>query len=326
MGMVNKSAIYFLGLALLSSLPLARAQEKSESQVVPSVAPTQANGTDAKSTETPSATSELPIGSGDLVVVNIYGVQDFKQETRVSNSGEISLPLIGALHVAGLSPAQASNLIAQKLVDGNFYKNPQVTVLVSEYSTEGVYVLGEVQKPGFYSILKARNLLQAISLAGGTTPKASRKVTISNPNRPHKQIVATLAGQADTKHESPDVLPGDTIVVEKAGVVYVVGDVRLPSGIVLENDNLTVLQAIALAQGTNPTAALNKAKLIRRTAEGPEQRDLPLKRMLALQKPDVRVQAEDIIFVPTSATKAFSKRGLEAILQAATGVAMYSRY
>ncbi|HZR31548.1 MAG TPA: polysaccharide biosynthesis/export family protein [Terriglobales bacterium] len=325
MGMVNKSAIYLLGLALLSSLPFARAQVKSESQV-PSAAPAQATRTDAKIPETPSATSELPIGSGDLVVVNIYGVQDFKQETRVSNSGEISLPLIGALHVAGLSPAQASSLIAQKLVDGNFYKNPQVSVLVSEYSTEGVYVLGEVQKPGFYSILKARNLLQAISLAGGTTPKAARRVTISNPNRPQKQIVATLAGQADTKQESPDVLPGDTIVVEKAGVVYVVGDVRLPSGIVLENDNLTVLQAIALAQGTNPTAALNKAKLIRRTAQGPEQRDLPLKRMLALQKPDVRVQAEDIIFVPTSATKAFSKRGMEAILQAATGVAMYSRY
>ena len=89
-------------------------------------------------------------------------------------AGDISLPLVGALHVAGLSPVRVEELIAKKLVDGNFYKNPQVSVMVKEYSTQGLYVLGEVQKPGLYSVLQAHSLLQAISLAGGTTPKAGR--------------------------------------------------------------------------------------------------------------------------------------------------------
>src|SRR5439155_23292319 len=121
------------------------------------------------------------------------------------------LPLVGPLHVAGLSPHQASDLIAKKLVAGHFYKDPQVSVLVKEYAMEGIYVLGEVQKPGSYSILQTRNLLQAISLAGGTTPKAGRKVTITNPSRPQQELIVMLAGQSDATQQNPDVLPGDII-------------------------------------------------------------------------------------------------------------------
>jgi polysaccharide biosynthesis/export protein len=220
---------------------------------------------------------------------------------------------------------QVQDLIFKKLVDGNFYKNPQVSVMVKEYATQGIYVLGEVQKPGLYSVLQAHTLLQAISLAGGTTPKAGRKVTIANPSREGRKLTASISGDSESGQDVK-VMPGDTIVVSKAGVVYVVGDVHLPSGIVMEHDNLTVLQAIALAQGTNSTAALDRSKLIRRSADGPQQMDLPLKKMLALKTPDIPVEADDIIFVPASTAKAFSKRGMEAIVQAATGVAMYSRF
>jgi polysaccharide export outer membrane protein len=271
----------------------------------------------------PISAAELPIGSGDLVEISLFGTTDFHEEARVTNTGEITLPLIGAVHVAGLSPAQAGSRISKELIDGNFYRNPQVSVLVKEYATEDVYVLGEVQKPGLYPVLKVRNLLQAISLAGGTTQKAGRNVVISNKNRPDNRIVATLSGDGPT---NPEVLPGDTIVVQKAGIVYVVGDVHQPTGIVLENENLTVLQAIAMAQGTNPDAALSHAKLIRKGPDGPQQMDLPLKKMLSARAPDVKVQAEDIIFVPKSTATAFSKRGLEAAIQAATGVAMYHTY
>ena len=278
------------------------------------------NGTDVLP---PRSAAELPIGSGDLLEISLFGTTDFHEEARVTNTGEITLPLIGALHVAGLPPAQAGNVISKKLIEGNFYKNPQISVLVKEYATEDVYVLGEVQKPGLYPVLKVRNLLQAISLAGGTTQKAGRDVVISNKNRPGNRVVATLSGDDAT---NPEVLPGDTIAVQKAGIVYVVGDVRQPTGIVLENENLTVLQAIAMAQGTNPDAALSHAKLIRKGADGPLQMDLPLKKMLTARTPDVKVQAEDIIFVPKSTATAFSKRGLEAAIQAATGVAMYHTY
>jgi polysaccharide export outer membrane protein len=299
-------------------------QSKAESETRQAVAAKDS----AQAVEAPgpgTTLAELAVGPADLVDVSLFGVPDFHAEARVNNAGDISLPLVGALHVAGLSPVRVEELIAKKLVDGNFYKNPQVSVMVKEYSTQGLYVLGEVQKPGLYSVLQAHSLLQAISLAGGTTPKAGRKVTITNSSRENGQLVAVIGGDSASAQDVK-VLPGDTIVVSKAGVVYVVGDVHLPSGIVMEHDNLTVLQAIALAQGTNPSAALDHSKLIRRSAEGPKQMDLPLKKMLALRTQDITVQAEDIIFVPTSTAKAFSKRGLEAVVQAATGVAMYSRF
>jgi polysaccharide biosynthesis/export protein len=315
----SKKRIYPLflsGLVCLLALPLG-AQSKSAAEAQPSV----------KLSDRPSsAAAELPIGQGDLVDISLFGAQDFREEVRVSNTGDISLPLIGLLHVAGLSPTEAESFIAKKLVDGNFYKNPQVSVLVKEYATEGIYVLGEVQKPGLYPALQARTLLQAISMAGGTTPKAGRKVTITNPGHPDRQLLVNLASTSDVSQRNPAVLPGDTVMVGKAGVVYVVGDVHLPSGIIMESENLTVLQAIALAQGTNPDAALDHAKLIRRGPDGPEETSLALKKMLALKTPDIKLEAEDIIFVPVSGARAFSHRGLEAIVQAATGVAMYSHY
>jgi polysaccharide biosynthesis/export protein len=273
---------------------------------------------------------ELPIGSGDLLEISMYGTEDFHESVRVSNSKVVMLPLIGAVEVVGLSPTSAAELIRKRLVDGNFYTNPQISVFVKEYATEGVYVLGEVQKPGSYSILNARDVMQAISLAGGTTPKAGRLVTIKNPTRPEAvtmNLASSLSGKLD-KSAATEVklLPGDTIVVSKAGIVYVVGDVHLPSGIIMESENLTVLQAIAMAQGTNPTASLNGTKLIRRGPDGPKEESISLKKILEAKAPDIKVQADDIIFVPVSTAKSVSKRGLEAILQAATGVVMYSHY
>ena len=109
---------------------------------------------------------------------------------------------------------------------------------------------------------------------------------------------------AESVKSNVDIYPGDTIVVSKAGMVYVVGDVHRPSGVPMDNTNMTVLQAIAMAEGTNSTAALNKAKLIRTTSSGtPQEIPLPLKDMLSSKVPDIRLQAEDIIFVPSSTAK-----------------------
>jgi len=277
-------------------------------------------------TEAKMAGPEVLIGSGDLLEISLFGTQDFHQETRVNPAGDVVLPLIGSVHVSGLTPEAVETDIHAKLVRGNFYKDPQVSVLVKDYATEGIYVLGEVQKPGFYSILKATTLLQAIALAGGTTPKAGRSATITNPNRDPRQVVADLPHEEGANPNDPGMIAGDTVVVSKAGIVYVIGDVRVPSGIIMDKQNLTVLQAIALAQGATSNAALDNAKLIRRTAQGPQEQPLPLKKMLAAKAPDVKVQPDDIVFIPHSTASAFSKRGLEAIVQAATGVAMYTHY
>jgi polysaccharide export outer membrane protein len=316
--------IWSLVALLLLSVVAIRAQSTD------SAAQAAVNIIKASEEQTPAdiknTAPEVLIGPGDLLDISLYGTQDFNQETRVGPAGDIVLPLIGAVHVGGRTPEAVETAIHNKLVEGDFYKDPQVSVLVKDYATAGIYVLGEVQKPGFYSILKANTLLQAIALAGGTTPKAGRSATITNSHRTPHEIEATLSHDSTNETKDPAVMSGDTIVVAKAGIVYVVGDVHSPTGIVMDNENLTVLQAIAMAQGANPNASLDHAKLIRRTPQGPQEQPLPLKKMLAAKAPDIKVQPDDIVFVPKSNVSAFSKRGLEAILQAATGVAMYTRY
>jgi len=120
--------------------------------------------------------------------------------------------------------------------------------------------------------------------------------------------------------------PGDTVVVSKAGMVYVVGDVKEPTGIIMDNPNLTVLQAIAMAHGTNSTASLKSARLIRKAHSNPRDVPIPLDAILAAKSPDLELQPDDIVFVPTSTAKTVTRRSLEAILQAATGIAIYGRY
>lgn len=120
-----------------------------------------------------------------------------------------------------------------------------------------------------------------------------------------------------------DVFPGDTIVVTKAPIVYVVGDVRLPGGFILDKSNgLTILQALALAQGATNTAALNSSKLIRKTADGPHETPVYLKKILTGKAEDLNLEADDILFVPHSTAKG-AMQGMSAALQTAAGAAVY---
>ena len=267
---------------------------------------------------------ELMIGAGDLLEVSLYGMPDFKTEVRVSSGGEISLPMLGTVAVRGLSVEQAATLIERNLSQKGIFNDPHITVFVKEYATQGISVLGEVQKPGIYPLLGERKLYDAISAAGGTTPKAGRYAMVTRRGDPQHPLQVPLLTGADSMKNNVNVEPGDTIVVSKAGVVYVVGDVHQPGGFVMENGNdITVLKAIALAQGTNPNAALNATRLIRKTPEGPKDVPLDLKKILAAKAPDPQLQPDDVVFVPGSAGKSAAKRGAEAILQMATGVAIW---
>jgi polysaccharide export outer membrane protein len=268
------------------------------------------------------------LAAGDLLKVSVFGAPDSDQEVRVDADGNIALNFIGSVHVAGLTTEQAQTIIAQKLGAGGFFNEPQVSVVAKEYATQGVSVLGEVQKPNVYPLMGSRRLYDVISLAGGTTAKAGQAVTITHRAHPNELHTVLLSNDPARSTESNiEIFPGDTVVVSKAGIVYIVGDVHKPSGVVMDKDTpMTVMQAIAMAEGTNPTAALNSAKLIRMTPSGPQETRLELKKILAAKAPDIHVQAEDIIFVPSSAAKGAGKRGLEAIIQAATGLAMYHPY
>ena len=271
--------------------------------------------------------TEPLIGGGDLLKVSVFGVKDFDEDVRVSSRGDITLPLIGSVHVAGLTTDDAAMLVQQKLIAGHYMLHPQVSIFEKEYATQGVSVLGEVQKPGVYPLLGSRRLYDVISMAGGTTPKSGSTVSIAHRDRPTKPDEIKLTddtGKSTTSNV--EVLPGDTVVISKAGIVYVVGDVKNPSGVVMENGmSMTVLKALAMAGGTNPTAATNSSKLIRRAANGPQEIPIPLKKILSAKAEDISLQPEDIVFVPSSATKGAGRRGLEAAIQMATGLAIYRR-
>ena len=171
------------------------------------------------------------IGAGDLLKVSVLGAPDSDQEVRVDAKGNIFLNFIGAVAVAGQTTEQAQAEIAKKYVAGGFFTNPQVSVFAKEYVTQGVSVLGEVQRPGVYPVLGARSLFDVLSLAGGTTPKAGKLISITHRETPQSPTTVSLSNDsAESVRSNVDIYPGDTIMVSKAGMVYVVGDVHRPSG------------------------------------------------------------------------------------------------
>ena len=269
--------------------------------------------------------SVLQVSGGDLLEINVFDVPELSGKFRVSNTGSISLPLIGELAVQDNRTDEVEHTIAQKLEDGGYVRNPQVSVFVAEFATQGVSVLGEVKKPGIYPSFGSHRLLDYLSMAEGTTPLAGSMVDITRHGSSVTQRVA-LRSKGEAR-ENPEVLSGDTVLVERAGVVYVVGDVARPGGFPMDQDDqLSVLQAVALAQGANRTAALKSAKLIRTMPQGRSEVPINLSAMLGSKAADVPLYDGDIVFIPSSAAKSAMKRGLEAGVQAAVGVAIYGRY
>lgn len=269
----------------------------------------------------------IRIGPGDLLEIKVFGVPELATESRVSGNGKITMGLVGPVEVKGLTADGAQNAIAIRLKEGGFLKDPHVSVFVKEYSSAGVTVLGQVQKPGIYTLLGTPRLFDAISSAGGLTPLAGRFVTITHRDHPDQPVVLERNESADSEHAlaiNVDVFPGDTIVVSKVGLVYVVGDVGRPSGFPMDNnDSMTVLQALAMAQGANSTAALSKAMIIHKKGTGQSEEPLDLKKMLQAKAPDVALRPEDILFVPKSMGKAATKTAVAAAVQTAVGLAIY---
>jgi polysaccharide export outer membrane protein len=271
----------------------------------------------------PVGDSTLRLGIGDLIEINVYNVPELAAKVRVSNNGDVYLPLIDYVHVAGLTTEEAQALIEKRLTDGGFLKNPHVAVFVDEYASQGASVLGEVTKPGVYPVLGEQRLFDLISAAGGFTERAGRSVTVTRRNQSDKPVTVPLSRNiTDNPASNIEIFPGDTVIVRKADIVYVVGDVGRPSGFLMDSGNLTVLKAIALAGGANRTAKLNSAKILRKGPAGMSETPVPLKKMLQAKAADVTMEAEDILFVPGSSGKLFATRTFEAAMQAATAVSI----
>jgi len=264
------------------------------------------------------------LGGGDLIEVNVYNVPELSTKARVSNSGDVYLPLIDYVHVADLTTDEAQSLIQKRLEDGGFVRNPHVTIFVDESASQGITLLGEVMKPGIYPSLGDRKLYDVISMAGGFTQSAARKVSIVRRNQAQPIHLTLPRNLADDLSSNVDIEPGDTIMVPRAPIIYVVGDVGRPSGLLVDNGSLTVLQAIALAGGTNKTAKMGGVRIIRKGPTGMTETQVPLKKMLEAKAPDVPLQGDDILFVPVSGGRVLAARTLEAAMSAATAVTIYT--
>ena len=305
--------LFLIVSGLLPSLSL--------SQALVSVA-TSAPEADAPATMSPA--HPLQISPGDLLEVVVFDTPELSAKLRVDERGNIALPVSGDFKVLGFTASEASRAIETRFLSSDILKNPHVSITILEYATQGVTILGEVRNPGVYPLLGVHNLLDLISAAGGMTPNAGKAISITHRGQPSRPITVKLDAKTGSSDAfNVDVNPGDTIMVSRMGIVYVLGEVGKPGGFVLENSSrLTVLQAVALAQGTTRTASLNGARLLRNRDDGRETLTVPLQKILANKAPDQTLDDGDILFVPSSAAKV-TLRTIETILPAAAGAAIY---
>ena len=288
-----------------SSSPVQDATHEGTVTTEPSKITTQPPVGSPEEKTTPLANpSPLVIGPGDEVEVTVYGAPDLSGHTRVSADGNISMLLIDYVRVAGLSSSEAQAAIEAKLRQNNILNDPQVSVYVKEYNSSGISVAGEVAKPGFYSALGPHRLFDVLQAAGGPTDKAANQVMITHRGEKDATTLLISKNPAEMATSNVALQPGDTVVVPKAGIVYVLGEVNRPGGYVLNSTGgITVLQVVAVAGGPNHLASAGKTRLLRRTENGFQEQQIDLKKLLRGKAHDVPLRNEDILFIPSSAIK-----------------------
>jgi polysaccharide export outer membrane protein len=268
-----------------------------------------------------------PIAPGDFLDVSEVHTPEFHSVVRVSPSGTVTLPMVHEVQIGGMDEQSAARAIEAALITQGMLLHPLVSVLVTSYAGQDVSVLGEVVHPGVYPYTMHHRLLDLISAASGLAPSAGRLVNVfhrDDAKTPHP-VVLDPSGTDTSADHNPELAPGDTVQVSRAGLVYVVGDVQRPGGFPVDPaQGLTVVQALSLAWGPTQNAAMGKSLLIREQKGGRTLTSLNLKRMLHGQEPDQPVHDRDILYVPDSTAKNIWNRTVESAIQSAIGVTIYA--
>lgn len=258
---------------------------------------------------------EYQVGSDDVLEVSIFE-WEANEETktlklRVSETGIVSLPVVGALEVAGKSVQEIQRMIEKELIGQNVLQTPRVGVWVSEFRSRQISVIGSVNQPGSYAIHQnVSTLLNMLTLAGGPQESAGAVAYVirggeaSGSAMPRIQIdLATLLETGDPAL-NPVLSAGDVVYVPKAPMIYVYGAVRQPGAFTFRKQ-LRVLEAIALAGGSSGMANRRSVSLLRRSVTGEERlHKLDLARIERGQAPNVYLRDGDVLHVLTSAPKA----------------------
>jgi polysaccharide export outer membrane protein len=241
------------------------------------------------------AQSDYRIGAGDNLKIVVFQSNDLATETRVSESGTISFPLVGELQVAGLTTSDLERMIAKRLREGSFLVNPSVNVNVSQFRSLQVSVLGYVNKPGKIALEQSINRVsELIAMAGGVTPQGGDMVTLfTRAGDGEKRIDIDLPNVFTVTGARNDAIVrnGDTIFVPRAPVFYIYGEVQHPGQYRLERD-MTVMQALAAGGGLTQRGTERGTRINRRNSSG--------KLELRAMNLDDRVDADDVIYVRES--------------------------
>jgi polysaccharide biosynthesis/export protein len=285
---------------------------------------------------------ESRIGPGDLLEITVFEAPEMNRTLRVSANGEVSMQLLGPVKAAGLTSQELESLLVE-LLGRTYMKDPHVGVFVRELQSHPVSVVGAVKKPGVYQIPDSKTVIELLSMAEGLADDAGDTVLImrgksvgepgtsQSTDKPQengeivKVNLKNLLESADSTLNVP-VHSGDIVKVARAGIVYVVGEVKKPGGFVLKsNENISVLQALALAEGLTRISAKSQVRIIRTDQSTDKRIEIPvdLGKILASKSPDPILQPRDVVFVPDSSAKSAFYRGAEAVLSTATGVAIY---
>jgi polysaccharide export outer membrane protein len=260
---------------------------------------------------------------------------------RVDGEGDLQVPMVGRVHVAGLTVQQSEQELNKRLK--TYIRDPQVAIDVKELRSQPASVLGAVNSPGIHQVQGHKTLMEMISMAGGVRQDAGYSIRITRQMDwgciPLSNSTIDASGRfsvaqvnlqsimdAKTPEENIQILPHDVITVPKAEMVFVTGEVKKSGGFILgEHQSMSVLQAVSLAEGLGQTADKKHAKILRLNP-GADQRveiAVNLKGILEGKSNDVTLQGNDILFIPGNAGKKVALRVIEAAIQTGTGVAIY---
>ena len=309
-----------------------------------------------------AATPEYRIGTDDVLEVSVFDAPELNRTLRVSADGDISTPLTGEVRAAGLSARELESALENKL--RTYMNEPHVGVFVVSVESHPVSVLGEVNKPGVFQIRGPKTLLEMLSMAQGLADDAGDKVLVMRSSgletgsHPENTGVAPNSSKgdgaghsaasdpADSSSARPPTIavdlkllldsgdpacnvpiyPGDIIKVTKAGIVYVVGGVKRPGGFAMRsNEEMSLLKAIALAEGVNDTAAKSRTRIIHTDEINGKRSETPvdLGKILAGKLPDMPLKPADIVFVPRSNAKSVLLKGTETAVATASGFVIF---
>ncbi len=291
---------------------------------------------------------DSPIGSGDLLHIDVFDVPELSREVRVGDGGDISYPLVpGKIQASGLTPFELEGKIEQLLIENGLVSHPQVSVFVKEQNSQPVSIVGAVQHTMVYQVIRPTSLLEVLSAAGGITDDAGSVVVITRPA--HSDVPRT---QAISATDDPDkdqqiitirlqdllesgnsvfnipIYGGDVVSVPHAGIVYVLGlGVTQPGGYVLQShgEQVTVLKAVALAHGLTNFAKADSAVIMRTNPATGNKDQIPvhIKAIESHKIDDVPMKSNDVLYIPDSKGMKVLARGAEAALGVGTGLAVY---